>query len=236
MISKRPSSFRGKVDLGWLQSQNSFSFGSYFDPNHMGYHQLRVINEDRVKAGSGFEPHRHRDMEIISYMIEGELEHQDSLGNQDVIRVGEVQRMTAGTGVVHSEYNPSNTSDNHFLQIWLYPDQKGLAPDYERKFFGDPPWGNWRKVVSPTGDQGSLRINQQISIYDAKVEQGKRLVFQNKLGQAYWLQLILGELRLRNIEMRAGDGAAIMKEDIDFLSVLNSHLLLFELSTETGIN
>ena len=111
----------------------------------MGYLQLRVINEDRVKAGSGFEPHWHRDMEIISYMIEGELEHQDSLGNQDVIRVGEVQRMTAGTGVVHSEYNPSNTSDNHFLQIWLYPDQKGLAPDYEQKFFGDPPWGDWKK-------------------------------------------------------------------------------------------
>jgi len=144
--------------------------------------------------------------------------------------------MTAGTGVVHSEYNPSNTSDNHFLQIWLYPDQKGLAPDYEQKFFGDPPWGDRRKVVSPTGDQGSLRINQQISIYDAKVEQGKRLVFQNKLGQAYWLQLISGELRLCNIEMRAGDGAAIMEGDIDLLSVLNSHLLLFELSTETGIN
>ena len=112
--------------------------------------------------------------------------------------------MTAGTGVVHSEYNPSNTSDNHFLQIWLYPDQKGLAPDYERKFFGDPPWGDWRKVVSPTGDQGSLRINQQISIYAAKVEQRKRLVFQNKLGQAYWLQLILGEL-----------GCAILKCELE---------------------
>ena len=236
MISKRPSSSRGKVDLGWLQSQHSFSIGSYYDPNHIGYPQLRVINEDRVEVGSGFEPHRHRDMEIISYMIEGELEHRDSMGNQDVIRVGEVQRMTAGTGVLHSEYNPSNTSANHFLQIWLYPDQKGLAPDYEQKFFGDPPWRDWRKVVSPTGDQGSLRINQQISIYDAKVEQGKRLVFQNKLGQADWLQLISGELRLRNIEMRAGDGAAIMEEDIDFLSVLNSHLLLFELSNETGIN
>ena len=189
-----------------------------------------------MKAGSGFEPHRHRNMEIISYMIEGELEHQDSMGNQDVIRVGEVQRMTAGTGVVHSEYNPSNTSANHFLQIWLYPDQKGLAPDYEQKFFGDPPWGDWRKIVSPTGDRGSLRINQQTSIYDAKVEQGKQLVFQNKLGKAYWLQLISGELRLHNIEMRAGDGAAVMEEDIDFLSVLNSNLLLFELSTETGIN
>ena len=137
---------------------------------------------------------------------------------------------------MHSEYNPSNTSDNHFLQIWLYPNQRFLAPDYEQKFFGDPPWSDWRKVVSPTGDQGSWRINQQISIYDAKVEQGKRLVFQNKLGQAYWLQLILGELRLRNIEMRAGDGAAIMKEDIDFLYVLNSHLLLFELRTETRIH
>ena len=117
MISKRPSSSRGKVDLGWLQSQHSFSFGSYFEPNHMGYHQLRLINQDRVKAGSGFDHHRYLDMEIISHMIEGELEHQDSMGNQDVIRVGEVQRMTAGTGIVYSAYNLSNTSANHFLQI-----------------------------------------------------------------------------------------------------------------------
>ena len=134
MISKRPSSSRGKVDLGWLHSQHSFSFGSYFGPNHMGYHQLRVINENRVKVGSGSDPHRYRDMEIISYMIEGELEHQDSMGNQDVIRVGEVQRMTVGTGIVYSEYNPSNTSANHFLQIWLYPGQKALFPDYEHNF------------------------------------------------------------------------------------------------------
>jgi redox-sensitive bicupin YhaK (pirin superfamily) len=161
MLGLRRADERGYVDFGWLQSFHSFSFGDYFDPSHMGFSSLRVINEDRVAPGSGFPPHGHRDMEIISYVLEGELAHQDSMGNGSVIRPGDVQRMSAGTGVRHAEYNNSNSVATHFLQIWIEPSARGLAPGYEeRRFPAEEKRGQLRLVASPDGASGSVRIHQ----------------------------------------------------------------------------
>lgn len=231
MLQLRPSTSRGQVDLGWLQSKHSFSFGSYYDPKHMGFHQLRVINEDRVQAGKGFDPHPHRDMEIISYVLAGALEHADSLGNRDVIRAGEVQRMSAGQGVVHSEYNPSSLEGNHFLQIWLTPSQRGLPPSYEQKNFGKPPWGIWRLILSPEGEQDTLRIHQQIRLYDSQVAAGSSLSFDFEPSQALWLQVIEGKLDLEGLPISTGDGVAVQDHNsLQLRAEQDSHLLLFELN------
>jgi redox-sensitive bicupin YhaK (pirin superfamily) len=231
MLQVRPSHERGNVAMGWLQSKHTFSFGHYFDPKHMGFHQLRVINEDRVQAGTGFDPHPHRDMEIISYVIAGALEHRDSMGNTDVIQAGDVQRMSAGTGVVHSEYNPSAKVDNHFLQIWILPEKKNLPPSYEQQHFGDPLLNQWRLLVSPDAAEASLKIHQQARLYDAQLNADAPLSFSTTAGRAYWLQLIRGEAQVQEQPLHAGDGLAIEQEpEIRLTTPSNAQVLLFELT------
>ena len=176
MISIRRAEERGAAKLGWLDSRHTFSFGEYHDPKHMGFGPLRVINEDRVQPGEGFPTHGHRDMEIISYVLEGALEHKDSIGTGSVIRPGDVQRMSAGSGVRHSEFNPSEDEPVHFLQIWLMPDRDGIAPSYEQKSFSDADKsGRLRLVASPDGQDGSVRIQQDARLYASRLSKGEEV-------------------------------------------------------------
>jgi redox-sensitive bicupin YhaK (pirin superfamily) len=232
MITVRPAEERGLANLGWLKSRHSFSFGDYRDPRHMGFGPLRVINEDRVEPGAGFDTHGHRDMEIVSYVLEGALEHKDSIGTGSVIRPGEVQRMTAGTGIRHSEFNHSQTEPVHFLQIWLFPKQEGLKPGYEQKSF--PSGGKHnalRLVVSPDGAEGSVLIHQDARIYDASLDEGARVMHRLGKGRRAWLQVVRGSLDLDGEWLRTGDGAAI--EVADSITVAahdpQTEILLFDL-------
>jgi redox-sensitive bicupin YhaK (pirin superfamily) len=232
MITVRPAEERGLANLGWLKSRHSFSFGDYHDPRHMGFGPLRVINEDRVEPGAGFDTHGHRDMEIVSYVLEGALEHKDSIGTGSVIRPGEVQRMTAGTGIRHSEFNPSQTEPVHFLQIWLFPKQEGLKPGYEQKSFPSGGKHNTlRLVVSPDGAEGSVLIHQDARIYDASLDEGARVTHRLAKGRRAWLQVVRGSLDLDGEWLRTGDGAAI--EATDSITVAahdpQTEILLFDL-------
>jgi redox-sensitive bicupin YhaK (pirin superfamily) len=232
MISVRPAEERGRANFGWLDSRHSFSFGHYHDPEHMGFGPLRVINEDRVSPGGGFETHGHRDMEIVSYVLEGGLEHKDSIGTGSVIRPGDVQRMSAGTGVRHSEFNHSQTAPVHFLQIWLLPEQEGLAPSYEQKnFAASEKQGKLRLIVSPTGRDGSLTIHQNAEIYAALLKEGDQIVHPLKPGRKAWLQVVQGSLDLNGQWLRTGDGAAV--DDVPALTLGahsdNTEILLFDL-------
>jgi redox-sensitive bicupin YhaK (pirin superfamily) len=232
MISVRPAEERGRANFGWLDSRHSFSFGHYHDPEHMGFGPLRVINEDRVSPGGGFETHGHRDMEIISYVLEGGLEHKDSIGTGSVIRPGDVQRMSAGTGVRHSEFNHSQTAPVHFLQIWLLPEQEGLAPSYEQKnFAASEKQGKLRLIVSPTGRDGSLTIHQNAAIYAALLKEGDQVVHTLKPGRKAWVQVVQGSLDLNGQWLRTGDGAAV--DDVPALTLAahsdNTEILLFDL-------
>jgi len=232
MIAIRPAEERGQAKLGWLDSRHSFSFGHYYDPKHMGFGPLRVINEDRVTPGAGFDTHGHRDMEIISYVLEGALEHKDSIGTGSVIRPGDVQRMSAGTGVRHSEFNHSADAPVHFLQIWLLPEREGLAPSYEQKNF--PPTekqGKLRLVVSPDGRDGSLTIHQDALIYAAVLDEGDKLSYSLNSGRKAWVQIVRGSLDLNGEWLRTGDGAAV--DDVASLSLAahsdDTEFLLFDL-------
>lgn len=232
MITVRPAEERGLANLGWLKSLHSFSFGDYHDPRHMGFGPLRVINEDRVEPGAGFDTHGHRDMEIVSYVLEGALEHKDSIGTGSVIRPGEVQRMTAGTGIRHSEFNPSQTEPVHFLQIWLFPTQEGLKPGYEQKSF--PPGGKHntlRLVVSPDGAEGSVLIHQDARIYDASLDEGAQVMHRLGKGRRAWLQVVRGSLDLGGEWLRTGDGAAIEATDSVTIAAHDpqTEILLFDL-------
>src|SRR5256886_2212453 len=179
MITLRPAEQRGLTRLDWLDSRHSFSFDRYHDPRHMGFRVLRVINEDRVAPGSGFPTHSHRDMEILTFVLEGALEHKDSLGNGSVIRPGDVQRMTAGTGISHSEFNPSRTEPVHFLQVWIHPEQEGLKPGYEQRAFPDAERrGQLRLVASRNGSDGSVTIHQDVKLYDALLTTGEDVSYQ----------------------------------------------------------
>jgi quercetin 2,3-dioxygenase len=232
MMSVRPAEERGRANFGWLDSRHSFSFGHYHDPAHMGFGPLRVINEDRVSPGGGFETHGHRDMEIISYVLEGALEHKDSIGTGSVIRPGDVQRMSAGTGVRHSEFNHSQTAPVHFLQIWLLPEQEGLAPSYEQKnFAASEKQGKLRLIVSPDGRDGSLTIHQNAEIYAALLKEGDQVVHALKPGRKAWLQVVQGSLDLNGQWLRTGDGAAV--DDMPALTLAahsdKTEILLFDL-------
>lgn len=233
MISIRRSEDRGHANHGWLNSQHTFSFGHYFDPNHMGFGPLRVINEDRVQPGQGFPPHGHRDMEIISYVIEGGLEHKDTLGTGSVITPGEVQRMSAGSGIRHSEYNASKAEMVHFLQIWIEPAKQGLRPSYEQKAFSDEEMtGAWRLVGSPDGRDGSVQINQDVSLYSALVPAGESIRHTTGLDRKIWVQAVKGSFKLNGKRMKAGDGAAIEGEDEILLSAsADSEALLFDMTS-----
>jgi quercetin 2,3-dioxygenase len=209
-LTVRKSEDRGKANFGWLDSRHSFSFGQYQDPDHMGFGPLRVINDDRVAPGGGFPTHPHSDMEIISYVIEGALEHKDSLGTGSVIRPGDVQRMSAGSGIRHSEFNASKTEPVHFLQIWVIPEAKGIAPGYEQKTFSDADKrGKLRLVGSRDGRDGSVTIHQDVDFYAALLSQGQSITHDVASGRAAWVQVASGSVTLNGETLRAGDGAAV---------------------------
>ena len=232
MISVRKSDERGKADIGWLNARHSFSFGQYYDAKHMGYGPLRVINEDHIAAGAGFGTHPHENMEIITYVLDGALEQQDSLGSVSVMRHGDVQRMSAGTGIRHSEFNHSKDNEVHLLQIWILPERTGLPPSYEQKTFAAAGKQNILKlIVSPDGRNGSLKIHQQIDIYAATLNHGADVKFEPKVNRKIWLQVALGSLTVNGELLHPGDGAAIEGEkSLAFTSSDNAEFMLFDMA------
>lgn len=227
----RQSHERGHANHGWLDTNHTFSFAHYYDPEHAGFRALRVINDDRVVGGAGFGTHPHRDMEIISYVVEGALEHKDSMGNGSVIRPGEVQLMRAGTGVTHSEYNHSTTDAVRFLQIWITPDQHGLTPGYEQKYFGDERRGGLRLVASPNGDQGSVTIHQDVGMYAAVLQDDESVTHELAEGRHAWLQIVRGNVVVEGVELGEGDGASFSETPlITIRSDGASELILFDLA------
>ena len=228
----RKSEDRGTADFGWLDSKHSFSFGGYYDPRHMGFGPLRVINEDRVAPGGGFPTHPHKDMEIISYVLDGALAHKDSTGNSSVIRVGDVQRMTAGTGVRHSEYNASKTAPVHFLQIWILPERNGLKPGYEQKTFpADEARGKLRLIGSRDGRDGSVTIHEDVDLYATRLGRGETVSLKLSPGRGAWVQVVEGELTANGERLGAGDGIAIEDADALRLEARNDvHALVFDMA------
>jgi redox-sensitive bicupin YhaK (pirin superfamily) len=230
VISVRRAEERGHFDHGWLNTYHSFSFADYHDPAHMGFRALRVINEDRVAPGQGFGAHRHRDMEIVTYVLGGALAHQDSLGNSGVIHPGDLQRMSAGTGVQHSEFNASKTDPVHFLQIWILPERNGTPPSYEQKTF--PPQtkrGTLRRIGSPDGRDGSVTIGQDVELYSSALESGEQVRHVLAPGRHAWLQVARGEVELNGSSLHAGDGAAVTGDRELQVSGRGSEFLLFDL-------
>ncbi|HEX5421451.1 MAG TPA: pirin family protein, partial [Gammaproteobacteria bacterium] len=213
MMHFRDRNTRGRSHTGWLDSRHSFSFGGYLDPEYIGFHALRVINEDRVIPGAGFPTHGHRDMEIITYVISGELEHKDSLGTGSVIRPGEVQRMSAGTGIRHSEFNPSKTEAVHLLQIWIIPASTGVPPSYEQKRFNAEQRRNrYLLVGAPDGREAAITIHQNVLLYIADVDAGTSLAHPIADGRYGWLQVVRGIVELDGGELREGDGVGLVEE------------------------
>jgi len=232
MIRIRQAGERGKANFGWLDSRHTFSFGDYHDPAHMGFGPLRVINEDRVRPGQGFGTHGHRDMEILSYVLEGALEHKDSIGTGSVIRPNDVQVMSAGTGIRHSEFNPSPTEPVHFLQIWLIPDREGIAPRYAQKSFpAELKRGRLLLVGSSDGRDGSVVIHQDVLLMASILGPGDTASRQQEPGRKAWLQVVRGTVDLNGQRIDAGDGAAIEREPkLDITGKADgSELLLFDL-------
>ena len=232
MITIRKSDERGHADHGWLDTRYTFSFSDYYDPEFMGFRDLRVINEDFVEADQGFPKHGHRDMEIITYLISGELSHRDSLGNGETIHPNEVQRMTAGTGVLHSEFS-SPMDKTHLLQIWILPEQNRLTPSYEQKRFSpEEKQGQLRLIASRGGTDGSVHINQDVKLYASVLKNGEEVSLDLATGRHAWVQLITGSLDVNGVMLAAGDGAAISEETK--LAILpradNSEFLLFDLN------
>ena len=231
MITVRPGSKRGSSKFDWLDSRHTFSFGDYYDPQHMGFSDLRVINEDRVAPGAGFPTHSHRDMEIITYVLEGALAHKDSTGASSIIRVGDVQRMSAGTGISHSEYNASQTEPVHFLQIWIIPNEAGLKPGYEQRSFDlEKKSGSWFLVASSDARDGALKIHQDAELSLAVLPKGKKLNYTLAAGREAWVQVGRGKVTLNGSLLEAGDGAAISSEQaVDLTGNDQSEILLFDL-------
>jgi len=231
MLLIRRAEDRGRANLGWLDSRHTFSFADYNDPRFMGYGPLRVINEDRVQPGQGFGTHGHRDMEIISYVLTGALEHRDSIGTGSVIRRGDMQRMTAGTGVEHSEFNHSATELVHFFQIWIIPDRRGLAPGYEEKHFGDDEKrGRLKLVASRDGRDGSVLIHQAADLYSALLAAGTEVTHTTDRLRKGWVQVASGAVTVNGETLGAGDGAAIAYEEtVAIRATAASELLLFDM-------
>ena len=231
MIEIRHSNERGHFDHGWLNTYHTFSFADYYDPAHMGFRSLRVINEDRVRGGSGFGTHGHRDMEIISYVLEGALEHRDSMGTGSIIKPGDVQRMSAGTGVMHSERNPSPDELVHFYQIWILPERNGIKPGYEQKRFEDKERdGRLRLVASHDGREGSLSLHQDVSLYTALLRDGQPIEYTLAPKRHAWLQVARGEVEVGGEKLTAGDGAAISDEKQLRITGKDAEILLFDLN------
>ncbi len=231
MIAIRQAEERGRTGAGWLDSRHSFSFAEYYDPREMGFSRLRVINDDRIAPGGGFPPHSHRDMEIVTYVLDGAVRHRDSLGNGSVIEAGEVQRMSAGTGVTHSEFNASASAPLHLLQVWIEPDRRGHQPGYEqRRFAQDRKRGRMLLIASPDGRDNSLRLNQDARIYAGVVESGGSLEIALAPSRHGYLHLIRGAATLNGIAMRAGAGAKIVDESaLTLAAVEESEALWFDL-------
>ena len=228
----RPSEQRGHVNIGWLDSRHSFSFGHYYDPAHRGFGALRVINEDRVVPGQGFGTHGHENMEIISYVLEGALEHKDSLGTGSVMRPGELQRMTAGSGIRHSEFNPSKTDPLHFLQIWIIPEREGLEPSYEQKNFpASERHGRLRLMASRDGRDGSLTVHQDVDLYGALLPTDRTLDFECRPDRQLWLQVARGTLRAGDQPLYAGDGLGLTEPGtFEITATDDTEFLLFDLA------
>ena len=231
MIRLRASEARGYADHGWLRAKHSFSFADYYDPDEMGWGVLRVINEDRVAPGMGFGRHGHRDMEIVTYLLSGALEHKDSLGNGGVIRRGEVQRMSAGKGILHSEFNPSPDEETHLLQIWIEPALHGTSASYEQQALPvEDMRGRWRLVASPDGTDGSTTIGQDARLWASVLLPGQLTAYALIPGRLAYVQVVSGRLDLNGLSLSAGDGARIADEtDLRFLAVGEAEILLFDL-------
>ncbi|HEY8224603.1 MAG TPA: pirin family protein [Pyrinomonadaceae bacterium] len=231
MITVRKASERGHFDHGWLNTYHTFSFDQYYDPRYMGFRTLRVINEDYVAPGRGFPTHGHRDMEIITYVLEGALQHQDSMGNGSVIHPGEVQRMTAGTGVRHSEHNASQTEPVHLLQIWILPNTVGLKPGYEQKnFTEDERQNKLRLIASSDSSNGSVTVHQDVSLYASILESGAKVRHSTKATRYGWLQVARGSVDVNGELARQGDGAVIVGEsDLEIVAQEPAEILLFDL-------
>jgi redox-sensitive bicupin YhaK (pirin superfamily) len=231
MITVRKSADRGRASHGWLDSRHTFSFAEYHDPAHMGFGPLRVINEDRVAPGEGFPRHAHRDMEILSYVLEGALEHKDSLGTGSIIRPGDVQRMSAGTGIQHSEFNPSKTDPVHFLQIWILPERTGIAPGYEQKSFAFDETKGLLLVASGTGRNGALAVHQDADVYAGRLAKGGSVKHGLRPRRLGWVQVARGTIALNGLMLGSGDGAAVVGEtELTLRAGENAEVLLFDMT------
>lgn len=232
MITVRKSEDRGHANHGWLDTYHTFSFANYYDPKHMGFRALRVINEDRVSPTAGFGTHGHRDMEIITYVLEGALEHKDNIGNGSIIQPGEVQRMSAGTGILHSEFNHSETEAVHLLQIWLLPDQNGLPPSYEQRNFSPAKAsGTLHLVAAKDGREGAVTIHQDVDLYAAVLKAGDRLSHALKPQRHAWIQVARGTITLNGLSLDTSDGAAISNEtEVVIEATQDAEFLLFDLA------
>jgi redox-sensitive bicupin YhaK (pirin superfamily) len=231
MLTVRHAEERGSTSFGWLDSRHTFSFGHYYDPQFMGFGSLRVINEDRVKPNQGFDTHGHQDMEIISYVLEGALEHKDSMGTGSIIRPGDVQRMSAGTGVRHSEFNASASEPVHFLQIWVLPERQGLAPSYQQQAFSDETKrGQLKLVGSRDGRADSITIHQDINLYATVLGDGETVTHQLAVDRKGWLQVVRGSVKINGKQLTAGDGVAMDAGNaITLTGVSDTEVLLFDM-------
>lgn len=230
MITLRNANDRGHANFGWLDSRHTFSFGNYHDPRHMGFGPLRVINDDRVAGGGGFPTHPHADMEIISYVLDGALAHKDSLGTGSIIRPGEIQMMSAGRGIRHSEFNASDTEAVHFLQIWILPSARGLAPSYEQKPVGDID-GRLKLIGSNAAGDDHVQLNQDVHLFAGRLKSGDAVEHSFAPGRIGWVQVARGTLTLRGQRLGAGDGAAIENEaHISLVASEDAELLLFDMA------
>lgn len=232
MIQVRKAQARGHANFGWLNSHHTFSFGSYYDPEHMGFRKLRVINEDRVKAGMGFGEHPHADMEILSYVVDGALAHKDNIGNHAVIRPGEIQRMSAGSGIRHSEFNHSRTDTVHFLQIWIETDKPGMQPSYEQTYFADKLQdGEWLLIASADGREDSIRVFQDMALYAARWSKGQTNQLNLAPGRHAWVQVVKGAAAINGHPLNTSDGAAISDETrLTLTATTDAEILVFDLA------
>jgi len=231
MFQVRKAADRGHFDHGWLDTYHTFSFGDYHDPDYMGFRALRVINEDRVAAGTGFGMHGHRDMEIVTYVLSGALEHKDSMGNGEILRPGELQRMSAGSGIRHSEFNPSGSDPVHLYQIWLLPRTKGIEPSYEQKAFpAGARNGKWQLVASPDGADGSLKIHQDAQIFLATLQAGESVSHELASGRHAWLQVLRGSVDVNGTRLDTSDAVAVSNEpQLTVAGIEPAEVMLFDL-------
>ena len=232
MLTVRKAEDRGHANHGWLNSAHSFSFANYYDPEHMGFRSLRVINEDTIAPGAGFPTHPHRDMEIITYVVSGAVAHKDSIGNTEKVGAGGIQRFSAGTGITHSEFNPSNAEALHLLQIWILPEQQGMTPSYEQKEFpAETKRGQWRALANREATDGATKVHQDAALYATILEPGQRLTYALHADRHAWVQIVQGEVTLNGTTLDKGDAAAISQEtELVFEASTDAEILLFDLA------